>query len=229
MKKLIPCLVIMFWAVHNYAVAEDVAPPKSVTIFLGVALPVGDFAAADGSTQKAGFAKTGFGGGLEIRNSFNGTTLSGIGTISVSLNAMDADALTSISGSHTGYNVSVTAGSYISTFALYGLKYDAPISPSTSLYGQVQIGALISKMPEMTTSVTTTRSSVATTASMTTTSSIAFAFGYGAGVGIQLNDQFNVGIRYYAGSPSYSQTSGSYSSTLPMSTSTIECIVGFMF
>ncbi|HLP60382.1 MAG TPA: hypothetical protein VK186_16190 [Candidatus Deferrimicrobium sp.] len=199
------------------------------TLYGGLAIPQGDFANATNTVPKAGFAKNGLCGGFEFGNTFNNESISGIAALSVSVNSMDQKALSSFVQTQTGsYNVSVTAGSYVTVMGLYGIKVKGPLSPTASIYGQAQAGFLFSSMPDW--SITVSPSSYPSSPSTVTEAfDWASTIAYGFGGGLELKDKFNIGVRYIGGSPEYTMTVKTTTTKMRLSTSILQIVFGVMF
>ena len=183
---------------------EENARRMLVNLFAGVSLPQGDFGST--SSQKASFAQTGFSAMLEgskpLDKSLNWTS-----SLSLSVNSVNETEMQNQVQRVFGSGVTVTAGSFITTWAMTGLKAESPTSSTGSVYAVGQIGILFSSFPDI------TLSGSGNSVTQTTTSSPAFAYGIGAGF---QTEKINVGLRYFAGEPEYEESAsgGGSSSSL---------------
>ncbi|MFA6598133.1 MAG: hypothetical protein WCS69_10450 [Ignavibacteriaceae bacterium] len=194
--------------------AQENAPSMNFSIYGGAALPQGDFSGTTG--DKAGYAKTGFCAMVEGAKSLN-ESVNWVSSISLALNSMDE---TTIENQMSG--PSVSAGSYITTWAMTGVGFETVASPTVKIYGVAQLGLLLSSFPD----VTISYGGVSVT--QTTKMGTAFAFGFGAGV---LINRFNIGLRYYTGEPEYEESAsyGGISSTVKVKlpATILQLMVGF--
>ncbi|MCH8941602.1 MAG: hypothetical protein IIA48_04070, partial [Bacteroidetes bacterium] len=181
---------LLFFIFSNSIFAQTNTTQGRFSFLGGVALPQGDFGSTEIGNEKAGYAETGFGLMIEASKLFsenvNWTT-----SISLAINEVDGNTLSNQLGA------TVTVGKYITTWALTGLGFDAPITPSFTIYGLGQVGLLVSKFPDI------TITGIGTSISQTTKITTAFAYGFGAGFII---GKVNIGVRYYSSEPEYEQT-----------------------
>lgn len=176
----------------NNAFAQESASSMHFSLFGGIALPQGDFGGSEKNNDKAGFAKTGFCAMAEGSKNLNENVL-WVSSLSIALNSMDESAIQSLH--YAPYKV--TAGSYLTSWAMTGIGYETAISPTINIYGVGQIGLLLSSVPE----VNAEQSEY--TWKYTTKMGTSFAFSLGGGIKI---NKINIGLRYYGGEPEYEQT-----------------------
>ena len=165
-----------------------------ISLFGGASLPQSDFGST--SSQKSGFAKTGFCAMLEGSKRMD-QSLNWTSSVSLSINGTDEAVLQSQAQQVFGSGTTVTAGSYVTTWVMTGLKFESPTSSTGGIYAMGQIGILFSSFPDMTFSNSGS--------SITQTASLATAFAYGFGGGFQ-TEKVNIGLRYYTGEPEYEQS-----------------------
>ena len=158
-------------------------------MFGGASLPQSDFAST--TSTDAGYATTGFAGGLEVSSELN-QLVSWTTSVALASNSVNTDEMTKQAGS----GIRVTAGSYLTTWGLTGIKFMAPTASGSVLYAQAQGGLLYSSFPDLEVNF------MGVNIKQTATSTAALAFGFGAGVQLQ---NLNIGIRYYTGKPEYEQ------------------------
>jgi len=193
MKNSLYYFFVICYFFSGVLTAQEYAPPMSFSLYVGAALPQGDFSGTTG--DKAGLAKTGFCAMIEGAKSLN-ESVNWVSSISLALNSMDESAIESQMSGPT-----VSAGNYITTWAMTGIGFETVASPTVKIYGVAQLGLLLSSFPDVTISYG------GTSITQTTKMGTAFAYGFGAGV---LINRFNIGLRYYTGEPEYEE-SASYS------------------
>src|ERR1035437_9512129 len=120
----------------DFASAQYNNSQNNVAVFVGVSLPVGDYSNTSGSVANAGFAETGVCFGFELGNSFHNKLLSGITTISLSINPIDNNSFSEYIKKETGNQITSNLGSYITISALYGVKLETQMSSGVSFYIQ---------------------------------------------------------------------------------------------
>jgi len=173
--------------------AQESTSSMHFSLFGGLALPQGDFGSASNAKyeNKAGFANTGFCAMVEGSKNLNESVM-WVSSLSLALNGLDESAMKS---DYFGSDYKVTAGSYLTTWAMTGIGYETAISPTINIYGVGQIGLLLSSFPDIKVSYQGSPEATATTKGGTS-----LAYGFGAGVII---NKINIGLRYYSGEPEY--------------------------
>jgi len=182
-------LLFVLLFISSSVFAQDEPAPLRISLFGGMALPQGDFSATSG--EKGGYAKTGFGGMLELSNTLS-ERANWVTSVALNVNSIDEATMTSQWGQGT-----ITGGKYVTTWAMTGIGFESAASPTVRVYGVGQLGLLFSSFPDIT--MFYGGQSITQTTKMGT----AFAFGFGAGLII---NKLNVGLRYYTGEPEYEQT-----------------------
>jgi len=172
------------------------------SLFGGIALPQGDFGSTVRDNDKAGFAKTGFCAMAEGSKNLNENVL-WVSSLAFALNSADESAMKDPSDYWDEYSVS--AGNYLTSWAMTGIGYETVISPTINLYGIGQLGLLLSSVPDVKISANNSNDMGSTTITSNITSKMGTSFAYGFGVGIKVN-KFNIGLRYYSSEPEYEQT-----------------------
>jgi len=171
---------------------------NSITLFGGMALPVGDFGESNVNAPDAGFAKSGFVAGIEW-NSSGQTIQAVLGTV-VSFNGSDFGAVIAGVGSVSPtVTVNVESGSWTGIWPMFGVRVTGAISPTVRIHGEGLLGALIGLSPEITVAA---RSTTGQSASVTIDRATGAAVAFGGGIGITIS-HFDLSVRYYAGSPEY--------------------------
>ena len=212
---LVFVLVLVFILSSNICAQENVTS-KRLSLYGGAALPQGDFSSTN--SDKAGYAKTGFCAMIEVSKFLN-ESINWTSSISLAINSLDESSLEDqLSG------MTVTSGSYITTWAMTGIGFEKTVSPTVKIYGLGQIGLLLSSFPDIKLSYGGE--------SITQTTKLGTAFAYGFGAGVIIN-RINIGIRYYSGEPEYEQ-SASYSGVsgtakVKMPATILQLLVGFNF
>ncbi len=179
----------------NNAFAQESTSPIRFSLFGGIALPQGDFGSTTNAKNeyKAGFANTGFCAMIEGSKNLNESVM-WVSSLSLALNSMDESAIQS----PYGKDYKVTAGSYLTSWAMTGIGFETAISSTINIYGVGQIGLLLSSFPEV-------KVSYLSYIDETTTTKMGTSFAYGFGAGVIIN-KFNIGLRYYSGKPEYEQS-----------------------
>ena len=185
-------VLFLFLILGSNASAQESTSSMHFSLFGGLSLPQGDFGGTEKDNDKAGFAKTGFCAMAEGTKNLNENVL-WVSSLSIALNSMDESAMQSLH--YAPYQV--TAGSYLTSWAMTGIGYETVISPTINLYGVGQIGLLLSSFPEV------NAEQAEYTWKYTTKMGTSFAYGFGCGIKI---NKINVGLRYYSGEPEYEQT-----------------------
>jgi hypothetical protein len=184
-------------------------------VFGGVSFPTGDFGATTG--VDAGGAQTGFALGVDGSLAL-APVLAWTSSAILSVNSADVGQLLA------GTGISADAGSWISVWALTGLKVSGALSPEVEISCFGQVGLLYGVSPEITLTAGTARA--------TQKSASATAFGFGVGAGMTFGP-VAVGLRYLSGEPEYSVTAtgtaGTYSGKVKQQTSCILITGGFVF
>jgi len=178
------------------ASAQESTSSMHFSLFGGIALPQGDFGSTVRDNDKAGFAKTGFCAMAEGSKNLNENVL-WVSSLAFALNSADESAMKDPSDYWDEYSVS--AGNYLTSWAMTGIGYETAISPTINIYGTGQIGLLLSSVPDVEASSGYSASSFKVTTKMGT------SFAYGFGGGIKIN-KINIGIRYYTGEPEYEES-----------------------
>ncbi|MBN2355019.1 outer membrane beta-barrel protein [candidate division KSB1 bacterium] len=152
-----------------------------LTLSGGISLPMGDFGddKQNDGAPRAGFAKTGFGLGLEYAKPLNSPGLAWVSGVSVIMNSLDTDKLAD------GDEDEIDAGSWINVPVMTGLRYASEVSPGTFFYGIGQVGLNMIMAPDLTIEDMEVDMGSATT------------FGFALGGGVILNDKINIGLKYY--------------------------------
>lgn len=198
-------LLAFFLLTSNCAFAQEEVERISLmkfSLYGGASLPQGDFGSTSG--QKAGYGKSGFCAMIEGSKILS-PNIFWSSSVSLSVNSLDETEIQKQLG-----GIPVSAGRYVTTWIMTGLKFGAPTSENAGIYGIGQIGILFSSFPDITLSYMDQ--------SITQTTKPAAAFAYGFGAGVQF-DKINIGLRYYTGEPEYKQSasSGEYSGSAKVS------------
>lgn len=168
---------------------EETTPRLRATLFGGASLPLSDFAST--TSTDAGYAMTGFAGGLEVSSQLN-QAVSWTTSLALASNSVNTDEMQK----QAGAGFTVTAGSYLTTWGLTGIRFNALMPSGAALYAQAQGGLLYSSFPDLEVKF------IGITIKQTATSTATFAYAFGAGVQLQ---KVNIGLRYYTGKPEYEQ------------------------
>ena len=179
MKKIFIILLSSFLLFNLNSFAQEGGGFESYKTIYGIlAIPVGDF--GDDSGDDAGFAKMGFGGGLEFTKALSSPELGWATSVSFITNPLDESALQDIFGDNLEtkpiFNIPI----------LTGLKYQTEISDGMQFFGTAQLGINLIKSGTWSYNNTEIKFDMAT------------SFGFVIGGGLIFNDKFNLGIRYYA-------------------------------
>ena len=178
-----------------------------------MSIPSGDYGATSGN--KAGLAKTGFGFGLEYDKPIENTNLNLVFTGLLNSHSVDASEIEKNLQSYDA-DATVDVGSYLLFWITAGIGFQSEMSPNANLYGNLQIGLLHGKVPEMTMTLPSSDiKGVSESASST-------VFGLGIGGGIIFSDKYDIGLHYYTAEPEYEVTTKTTSSTLGNSSSSIK-------
>lgn len=164
-KKLLFALIAIFTLGFNVANAQ------SFGIYGGVSLPMGDF--ADDSGDKAGLAKLGFGGGVQVAFPLGSPELELIGDAAFLYNPFDEDK----SG--------IKDAAYTNIPIMAGLRYVGMVNPDFSIYGMGLVGINIASFSDIEDEFGDV---------LEIKGGTAVAFGFGAGV--IFSEKFNIGARY---------------------------------
>ncbi|MBI2430005.1 MAG: hypothetical protein HYV29_14645 [Ignavibacteriales bacterium] len=192
----------------------EVIQKNQFSILGGLSLPTGDF--GETNTQKAGFAKTGFGIGLEldvpVDESFSVVT-SGL----FLSNPIDESAMNTLFQNAFGSSANVQTESFTSIFALSGIQFIGRSSSTSKLFLHAQGGLLIGTLPEITLTIGSAQSTQA--------SATATTFAFAVGGGLMFGDRFKVGAKYLSAKPKYdvtaSGTGGTAGGTVEQPTSMV--------
>lgn len=184
------------------------------SIFGALSIPTGDF--GETNTQKAGFATTGFGIGVEldvpVDESFSVVT-SGLFVS----NPIDKDAMNTMFQNAFGSSATVQTESFSSVFALSGIQFIGQSSTTSKLFLNAQGGLLVGTIPEITLTVGSAQS--------TQSSVSATTFAFAVGGGLMFGDRFKVGAKYLSAKPKYdvmaSGTGGTVAGTIEQPTSMV--------
>ena len=168
-------------------------------VYGALSMPMADF--GDDSGEKAGYASTGFGGGLEL--SFPvGSGFSVAANASGIFNKMDLGKAEDFFGD------AMDVGYWMNIPVMIGLKYEPQTSSSMALYGIAQAGVNIVRAPTMEMRIFGVKTEF--------TSDAVTSFGFGVGGGAVINERFTIGVRYLSlGEPEikYTTKSGGYSTS----------------
>jgi hypothetical protein len=156
-------------------------------ITAGIVIPVSDYALRDIANSKSGFAKTGYGVGVDIIADILPNIQLQFGGLFYS-NAVDGGFYS---------HAEVDIGNYYSGNILGGFRFITSESEDhPRLHIGARIGLFLGSYPKIDFS------------GASTTSSIASAFAYNANAGIILGDKIDFSIQYFASSPKYQISSG---------------------
>jgi hypothetical protein len=170
-------------------------------IYGGLSMPMGDF--GDDKGADAGLATMGFGVGAEFSAPLGSPGLYWtVGGAVVRNGVDDSEIEEQLEDMFGGYDIygdaNVDIGSWMSIPIMGGLKYRSPISPTSSLYMQGQLGMAIVMAPKWDISMTVydyyydEYYDVEEEVTWDTATSMCFALGGG----IVIGEQFSVGFRY---------------------------------
>lgn len=142
-----------------------------------VVMPTGDF--ADDGGADGGFAMIGF---ALIGDYLYpvGNLLGWITSATIAYNPAQDDILGGADGE---------PGFWINVPLLTGLRYETPLSPTASLFGQAQVGFNYTNGPDIEADINSQQIEV--------NYGSAVSFGFSVGVGITLNPRINVSTRYF--------------------------------
>lgn len=184
-------------------VSDSPRRKPAVSIFAGLASPVGDFGESNVNVEKAGFASSGFAVGIE-GNSGGETIQASYGGI-VSFNGSDFGSVIAGVGSvPSSVKVQVESGSWAGVWLLLGGRVVGNVSPLVQIRGEALLGTLFGISPEI---KVTARASSGQTASATIDKAVGVGLAYGAGAGLSIS-QFDLSLKYLTGSPEYEFKSG---------------------
>ncbi len=133
MKRMSKVLIVMLMALALVTTAK-----AQFGIYGGLALPMSDFGSTD-ANDKAGNAKSGFGGGLEFNVELP-SILGWVTSLSVTYNDLDTKNL-----KEPGTSLDYTP--WLAGWPMTGLRVDIPTLP---IYAQAQVGACVAKFPDFT-------------------------------------------------------------------------------
>ena len=154
-----------------------------LSLFGGATFPTGDFSALSGNT--AGFAKTGFGGGLEFTaRVLEGLQVGALGEFSV--NSTDEEFLRKYFSS---VPVGISSGSWFLFGGMASVGYIVDVSPVFGLYGRGYLGLCVGGSPEFSINLPSSSGGMVKQNSATSSS-----FGYGVGAGVVISNLVDVGV-----------------------------------
>ena len=162
-----------------------------ISVFAGVALPVGEFHSTD--SESGGFALAGYTFGVDLAYDLEHEVF-WLTTISISYNKLDELSYRKASGLPSSINLDF--GSYSTISPVTGFGVLVPVSQQTSLFFAGQMGALFGTTPEATAS--------AGSQSISITSGSGSAFAFSLSGGIRVNERVTLGLKYLSGQPRYS-------------------------
>jgi len=209
MKTLICCFCSFLIFIFIFSNSIFAQGTYQFRLYAGAVFPQGDFGST--STEKAGFANTGFCIMLE-GEAISYVNVTWVSSVSFAVNSLDEssmrDQISQELSQVLGSPVSITldVDSYITTWIMTGIRVQKFITPSVTLYGSGQIGLLLSRFPDIKVYL------MDVPITQTTTMGKAFAYGFSAGTCI--NDKVSIGIAYYSSEPEYEQTASSMGTTL---------------
>ncbi|NTV45395.1 MAG: porin family protein [Chlorobiales bacterium] len=213
MKKNLLLALIAIFTLGYY----NVANAQSFGIYGGVSLPMGDF--ADDSGDKAGLAKLGFGGGLQVTFPLGSQGLELIGDAAFLYNPLDEDK----SG--------IKDAAYTNIPVMAGLRYVGTINPDFSIYAMGLAGINIASFSDI---EIQNADGYGSPGKITFDSATSFGFGFGAGV--IFSESFNIGAKYlilgepeYKGKLTVEGYTGSADFNIKQSVSMIVITAGFVF
>ena len=212
----IHAILLIVFCLSGNIFAQGESLPMRISLFGGMVFPQGDF--GTNSMDKGGYAKTDFGGMIEMSKRLKGKAR-WVTSISLDANKLDVSAMESQSG-----NIHITGGSYTTIWAMTGIGLETSSSSNIKVYIIVQGGMLISSVPDI--------SYYAENVPIKQTTALGNAFAFGFGGGVIIN-KINFGLRCYTGEPEYEQTVtyGRYSHTAndEMRTTVLQLMIGINF
>lgn len=217
-------LAVVFFLTLSVAMTGGVRaqslPNSTLTFFAGVALPTGDYGALSG--DKAGFATTGFGGGIDFTSRIiNGFQLGLSGGLAV--NSVDQDFIRRLL---TNVPVGVQMGTWFEFHFVACAGYAIDVTPFLALYGRGYGGLIIATSPSIQYNLpgdytNYIREDPATAA----------APGYGIGFGAMIVRSVDVGFRFLTAEPEFKTMLSDQSTSVPVklkqSMQIIELTVGY--
>ncbi len=170
--------------------------PVHVAISVARTFPLGDFSDATPSNSQSGAAKPGISGRVEVFRKFPGG-IEFVGSISHTVHSVDPAVF------GLPYGLLIGGGTWHTTWVLAGTRFPASLSPNTTLYGSVELGAIIGSTPE--TDITLYGVNIRQE------SSTATSWGAGLAGGIRFGNRLVIEGRYLYSKPTYtiSATTGS--------------------
>ncbi len=168
---------------------------QSFGFFGGVSMPLGDFAGDGG--EKAGYAKTGYGGGVEFCMPIGTGGLGWIASGAFVLNGIDIDKYPIDEYEEEGIRiVSFDMGSWMNVPLMTGVRFEAEASPALGVYGMGLGGLSLVKAPKMDIDGRFTAGTITANFSSEVTWDLVTAFCFGFGGGVIIGERFNVDVRY---------------------------------
>ncbi len=164
---------------------------RPLSVFAGVAVPVGEFHATD--SESGGFANTGYTFGVDLAYNLEHEVF-WLTTISISYNKLDELSYRKASGLPS--SIALDFGSYSTIAPVTGFGVLIPVSQQTSLFFAGQMGVLFGTTPEA------TASSGSQSINISSGSGSAFAFSISGG--LRIGERMTIGMKYLSGQPRYS-------------------------
>lgn len=173
--KMLVLLCLCLVVAAESSLAQTILP--SFSLGVGLSVPAGDF--GDDGGEGAGFAMM----GIAVTGDYIfplGSSLGWVTSASIVYNPANDDILGGANGD---------AGPWVNIPFLTGLRYETPISPSASLFGQGQVGFNYVNGPDIELSAGGQQGEVNFGGATT--------FGFGIGAGVLINQRIGVSARYF--------------------------------
>lgn len=162
------------------------------TLYLGLAMPTGDFGSDDIEEEESSYATNGFCIGFRYSKPMSGSAMAFALDLALEANPFDGSEIEDAFKEDLEVeDVTVEGGYHINIQGMPGIKFSNPISPTSKFYGIGQVVLNYYMPPEVTFSI----SDGSIEMEEVDTYDPAFSFGFSIAGGISF-EKFDIGLRY---------------------------------
>jgi hypothetical protein len=137
MKKILALALTVFIVVSHSAAQNK----GTISLSLGPAIPVGDFASKNGFVPSSGLANIGALADLSYQRLFSHSRFGWMATLRGRFNGVDKNGtIAPFAAEFPGYEWSMNSNRWIAASALVGGYYQLPVTPKLSLTANIELG-----------------------------------------------------------------------------------------
>jgi hypothetical protein len=204
-RYLMGLLVLLFAALPASVDAQK------VSVLGHLAIPIGDFGDDDIEAEQAGFAKMGFGGGLEVSFGTGTPGLSFLGQARIIVNSVEENKLEDgfeevmdlfwylLDPDLYLYSLKMETNSYINIPVMGGMRFGTAVSPGVEFYGKGLVGVNFVRIPKYDISMVIYDAYYDVFGDADATiepDGMSTSFCFSLGGGLTINDRFHIGFEY---------------------------------